>query len=91
MPIYEYQCANCSHKFEIMQKISDAPVKQCPLCFEDRAIRMVSAAAFQLKGSGWYETDFKNKKPAAAAEGSAATEKTAAQPAVTSDTKESKD
>lgn len=45
-----------------MQKISDAPVRQCPQCFENTAVRLVSAAGFQLKGSGWYVTDFKNNK-----------------------------
>ncbi|KTD20676.1 FmdB family zinc ribbon protein [Legionella londiniensis] len=61
MPIYEYQCASCLHKFELMQKIHDDPVKKCPICFEDQAQRLVSAAGFQLKGTGWYVTDFKNK------------------------------
>lgn len=66
MPIYEYQCASCHHHFEIMQKISDQPVHQCPKCYQDKAERIVSAAGFQLKGTGWYATDFKNKgtKPA---------------------------
>lgn len=62
MPIYEYECTSCHHHFDLMQKISDAPVKQCPQCFENTAVRLVSAAGFQLKGSGWYVTDFKNNK-----------------------------
>ncbi|KTD18544.1 Type I antifreeze protein [Legionella lansingensis] len=61
MPIYEYECKSCHHHFDLMQKVSDAPVKQCPQCFEDTAVRLVSAAGFQLKGTGWYATDFKNK------------------------------
>ncbi len=61
MPIYEYQCANCHHQFELMQKVNDAPAKQCPKCFEQTATKLVSAAGFQLKGTGWYVTDFKNK------------------------------
>ncbi|WED44296.1 FmdB family zinc ribbon protein [Legionella cardiaca] len=61
MPIYEYECKNCHHHFDLMQKISDAPAKQCPQCFQDTAVRLVSAAGFQLKGTGWYVTDFKNK------------------------------
>ncbi|WP_028387680.1 FmdB family zinc ribbon protein [Legionella fairfieldensis] len=61
MPIYEYECTSCHHHFDLMQKINDAPVKQCPRCCEDTATRLVSAAGFQLKGSGWYVTDFKNK------------------------------
>ncbi|MDP1603825.1 MAG: zinc ribbon domain-containing protein [Legionella sp.] len=61
MPIYEYECKNCHNQFDLMQKISDTPAKQCPQCLKDTAIRLVSAAGFQLKGSGWYATDFKNK------------------------------
>lgn len=61
MPIYEYQCASCHHHFDLMQKISDEPIKQCPVCYKDTVVKLVSAAGFQLKGSGWYVTDFKNK------------------------------
>jgi putative FmdB family regulatory protein len=68
MPIYEYQCAHCQHAFELMQKISDKPVTHCEQCGQDQVARLVSAAGFQLKGSGWYVTDFKNKnKPSAEA------------------------
>ncbi|STX28924.1 Type I antifreeze protein [Legionella beliardensis] len=66
MPIYEYECANCHHKFDLMQKIHDAPATQCPQCFKDTAVRLISAAGFQLKGTGWYATDFKNKSSAPA-------------------------
>ncbi|CEK10720.1 FmdB family zinc ribbon protein [Legionella hackeliae] len=62
MPIYEYECKNCHHQFDLMQKISDDPAKQCPQCFQETAVRLVSAAGFQLKGTGWYVTDFKNKE-----------------------------
>lgn len=62
MPIYEYECKSCHHHFDLIQKISDEPIRQCPKCFEETAIRLVSApAGFQLKGTGWYATDFKNK------------------------------
>lgn len=61
MPIYEYECSACHHQFDLRQKISEAPVKQCPHCSQDTVVRLVSAAGFQLKGSGWYATDFKNK------------------------------
>lgn len=61
MPIYEYECSNCHQQFDLLQKISDEPTRQCPQCHKDTAVRLVSAAAFQLKGSGWYATDFKNK------------------------------
>ena len=63
MPIYEYRCGQCGHEFEVLQKISDAPVKKCPKCNSNNPQRLVSAAAFKLKGTGWYETDFKTKKP----------------------------
>ena len=62
MPIYEYQCGYCSHKFEILQKINDDPLTLCPKCDESALRKLVSAVAFRLKGSGWYETDFKDKK-----------------------------
>jgi putative FmdB family regulatory protein len=61
MPIYEYECTNCGHYFDLIQK-SDAPSEQeCPECLKNTAKRLVSAPGFQLKGSGWYQTDFKNK------------------------------
>jgi len=61
MPIYEYQCTTCHHKFDELQKMNDEPIKKCPECSKDTAVRLVSAAGFQLKGTGWYATDFKNK------------------------------
>jgi putative FmdB family regulatory protein len=61
MPIYEYECSSCHHQFDLIQKISDEPVKECPTCHKDTAIKLISAAGFQLKGTGWYVTDFKNK------------------------------
>jgi len=60
MPIYEYSCTKCNHHFDLMQKINDKPATQCPQCFEETVIRLISAAGFQLKGTGWYATDFKN-------------------------------
>ncbi|MFW6094101.1 MAG: FmdB family zinc ribbon protein [Pseudomonadota bacterium] len=59
MPIYEYRCDNCDHEFETIQKVSDAPLEECPECSEKRLRKKVSAAGFRLKGGGWYETDFK--------------------------------
>lgn len=61
MPIYEYQCASCGHKLEALQKISDAPLTECPACQKGNLQKLVSAAGFQLKGTGWYATDFKDK------------------------------
>ena len=67
MPIYEYRCASCGHQQEFLQKVSDAPLTVCPQCGKPTFSKMVTAAGFQLKGSGWYATDFKNSgsKPAA--------------------------
>ena len=59
MPFYEYRCGACGHELEAMQKIGDAPLTDCPSCTEAELIKLVSAAGFRLKGSGWYETDFK--------------------------------
>ncbi|MEE8233349.1 MAG: zinc ribbon domain-containing protein [Gammaproteobacteria bacterium] len=63
MPIYEYQCEHCEHKMEAIQKFSDDPLRECPECKQETLRKLVSAAAFKLKGDGWYETDFKDKKP----------------------------
>lgn len=62
MPIYEYQCESCSHRLEKLQKMSDAPLTDCPECGQSTLKKLVSAAAFRLKGGGWYETDFKTGK-----------------------------
>jgi putative FmdB family regulatory protein len=59
MPIYEYRCENCEHELEAIQKMSDAPLTDCPSCGQPKLVKKISAAAFRLKGSGWYETDFK--------------------------------
>ena len=64
MPFYEYQCTKCGHEEEVLQKISEKPLRKCAACGKSTMKKKVSAAAFRLKGSGWYETDFKsgNKK-----------------------------
>ena len=61
MPIYEYRCEGCGFLLEALQKMSAAPLVRCPECGEDRLRKQLTAAGFQLKGSGWYETDFKTK------------------------------
>lgn len=61
MPIYAYKCSDCGHEKEVLQKISDAPLTDCPDCGRPSMAKMVTAAGFQLKGSGWYVTDFRNK------------------------------
>jgi putative FmdB family regulatory protein len=65
MPIYEYRCTSCGHELEALQKLADAPLTTCPSCKTNGLVKRVSAAGFQLKGSGWYATDFKSTKPAA--------------------------
>ena len=64
MPIYEYQCGSCHHRLEKLQKISDKALTICPECEEESLSKNISAPGFRLKGTGWYETDFKtnNKK-----------------------------
>ncbi|HEY3180742.1 MAG TPA: zinc ribbon domain-containing protein [Casimicrobiaceae bacterium] len=65
MPIYEYRCSSCGSEHEVLQKISEPLLATCPTCRKDTLTKLVSAAGFQLKGSGWYATDFKNNsKPA---------------------------
>jgi putative FmdB family regulatory protein len=66
MPIYEYRCGECGHQEEHLQKISEKPLSKCPACAKKAYKKLLSAAGFQLKGSGWYATDFKTtaKKPA---------------------------
>ena len=59
MPIYEYRCLSCGHELEKLQRMSDAPLTDCPECSKSALKKLVSAAAFRLKGAGWYETDFK--------------------------------
>jgi putative FmdB family regulatory protein len=90
MPIYEYQCTACHHKFDVLQKLNDEQIKKCPECSKNAVERLVSAAGFQLKGSGWYATDFKNKgKPEQKSDNSAsldtkAADKTKTEPSTSS-------
>lgn len=67
MPIYEYKCTECDHRLEKLQKMSDDPLKDCPECDKSALTKLVSASSFKLKGTGWYETDFKGKKKAESA------------------------
>ncbi|MGQ0579093.1 MAG: FmdB family zinc ribbon protein [Betaproteobacteria bacterium] len=59
MPIYEYRCTSCGHEKEVLQKLADPPLTECPACGKPTLGKLVSAAGFHLKGSGWYATDFK--------------------------------
>ena len=62
MPIYEYICTECDHAHEILQKLSDNPLQDCPACGQTSLKKKISAPSFRLSGSGWYETDFKSDK-----------------------------
>jgi len=77
MPIYEYRCTSCQAELEKLQKINDPPLVECPECGKDTLIKLISASSFRLKGSGWYETDFKtgNKKNGAAEENTGKSDK----------------
>jgi putative FmdB family regulatory protein len=66
MPIYAYKCGSCGHAKDVLQKISDAPLTTCPACGAEAFSKQITAAGFQLKGSGWYVTDFRGGSSAAA-------------------------
>ena len=88
MPIYEYRCERCGHQQEFLQKVSDAPLTVCTKCGEPSFSKMVTAAGFQLKGSGWYATDFKGSgKPAAKKDGESAGESKSDSKETTSESK----
>ncbi|MDR1530255.1 MAG: zinc ribbon domain-containing protein [Burkholderiales bacterium] len=61
MPIYEYRCNECGRELEALQKMSEAPLTRCPSCGKETLVKLISAAGFQLKGNGWYATDFRGK------------------------------
>jgi putative FmdB family regulatory protein len=61
MPIYAYRCTECGHELDVLQKISEAPLTDCPACHRPTLTKKLTAAGFQLKGSGWYVTDFRDK------------------------------
>ena len=71
MPIYEYACKTCGFQKDVLQKLSDAPLTECPECHQETFFKRVSAAGFRLKGAGWYETDFKTGNKKNLVEGSA--------------------
>jgi len=63
MPIYQFQCDNCGHEFEAIMRVDSTWVEACPRCNQHSVKKIIGRSNFQLKGSGWYETDFKNSKP----------------------------
>lgn len=80
MPIYEYRCESCGTRIEVLQKISEPPLLSCPKCSRESLVKLVSAAGFQLKGSGWYATDFKGGSSAKPSEESKPEAKTETKP-----------
>ena len=83
MPIYAYKCGSCGHAKDVLQKISDAPLTVCPSCGAEAFSKQLTAAGFQLKGSGWYVTDFRGGSGAATAPAAAATAAPSASPDAT--------
>lgn len=75
MPIYEYRCDACSHQLEVLQKLSDPALTDCPACEQPVLKRLISPVGFRLKGGGWYETDFKSNNKRNLAEGGKAESK----------------
>ncbi|APW39433.1 FmdB family transcriptional regulator [Rhodoferax koreense] len=84
MPIYAYKCESCGQSKDVLQKMSDAPLTVCPFCGAEAFKKQLTAAGFQLKGSGWYVTDFRNGGTSAPAPATTAAD--AAKPAASSDT-----
>ena len=85
MPIYEYRCRSCGFEKEYLQKLGDAPITDCPTCGKAEMGKLVSAAGFQLKGSGWYATDFKNSGAPPAKQGAPERKEEASKPESGSD------
>lgn len=86
MPIYAYKCESCGHAKDVLQKISDAPLTECPACGAQAFRKQLTAAGFQLKGSGWYATDFKGGAAAAASGAAASAESGSSNAAAVADT-----
>ena len=84
MPIYAYQCESCGHAKDVLQKISDAPLTECPACGAATFKKQLTAAGYQLKGSGWYATDFRNSGSSSTAAGAGAAATAAADTAASS-------
>lgn len=87
MPIYEYQCSQCGHKLESFEKMTDPPLTDCPICGQSALQKLISAAGFQLKGTGWYATDFRNKGKPATTDTAPTKENTATGTGTTTETK----
>lgn len=90
MPIYDYQCDDCGHVFEVIRKRSEAGPAECPSCGKPDPRRAISATSFQLKGSGWYVTDYKAKNPGATPPATSTSESGGGSESTTTPAKESK-
>jgi putative FmdB family regulatory protein len=86
MPIYAYKCGSCGHAKDVLQKISDAPLTDCPECGKATFSKQLTAAGFQLKGSGWYATDFKGGSGGTSAPASVPASGESAAPAASTET-----
>jgi putative FmdB family regulatory protein len=86
MPIYAYKCGSCGHAKDVLQKISDAPLTDCPACGKATFSKQLTAAGFQLKGSGWYATDFKGGSGGTSAPAAVPASGESAAPAASTDT-----
>jgi putative FmdB family regulatory protein len=71
VPLYEYECRRCHHRFEVIQSVADKPIRKCPMCRKGTVQKLVSSPALRFKGSGWYVTDYAGKKAAGPGEGAA--------------------
>lgn len=91
MPIYEYECKNCGYKFEQLQKISEEQLSICPECQQPKLKKLISNTSFQLKGTGWYVTDFKDQKPKKSADSTEKTKKNNEEKASSKGDKKSKE
>lgn len=90
MPLYEYQCLACEHRFERLQKFSDPPVSECPACGENKVSQLLSAPAVQFKGSGWYVTDYARSGGANAKSGNSGSGDSSAKAETSSEKSENK-
>ena len=88
MPLYEYECDSCGHRFEVIQKFSDAPIDKCPKC-GSTVHKLMSSPAIQFKGSGWYITDYARKESTSATKAAAAKESSTSTDGTSSSTTDS--
>ena len=91
MPIYAYKCADCGHQMDVIRKVSDPPLTDCPNCGKPALVKQVTAAGFQLKGAGWYVTDFRDQGSGKKKDGAKLDEKAATEQSTDSKTETKSD